>query len=258
MFGTRCFFCAVMDCRETGERGLLGTIIISPRPFVRRAGLTFALGVLVAGCSGGAATPPGAGMGGAGGSGAVGAAGSGGGGAGDIGAGGAVAEGGAGGASAGGGGAGGQGGSGTTSIETCTGVVPTGIGVPAGTVVTVSGVEDTNLATNAIDGDLENEWSPGAVTGWITLTFPTPVMIGAVRLHADALPPSNEIFTLSTSTSTTPLASLTAQVVMVPGTLLPEIRVPPGLYSDLTITVNAGASWVGINEIWLLPAPTCP
>ena len=133
-----------------------------------------------------------------------------------------------------------------------------GIGVPAGTVVTVSAADDTDPPTNAIDGDLTNEWSSGATAGWITLTFPTPVMIGAVRIHADARPVTNEMFTLSTSTSTVPLASLTAEVAMVPGTLLPEIRVPPALYSDITLTVNAGGSWVGVNEIWVLPAPTCP
>jgi hypothetical protein len=145
------------------------------------------------------------------------------------------------------------------SIETCPGTVPSGIGVPPGTVVTVSTADATDPASNAIDGDISDEWSPGTVTGWITLTFPTPVMIGAVRIHADAMPVSNEIFTLSTSTSTVPLASIMAEIMLMPvGTLLPEIRIPPGLYSDLTITVNAGASWVGINEIWLLPTSTCP
>ena len=232
---------------DIGETALLQ--VISPRSFILRVGLAFALGGLVAGCSSGSETTPGAG--GAGGSGTIGAAGSEGGGVG-----GTTAAGGADGLSAGG--AGGAGGSGTTSIETCTGAIPTGIGVPAGTVVTVSNADDTDPAANAIDGDIVNEWSPGAVAGWITLTFPTPVMIGAVRLHADALPVSNEIFTLSTSTSTVPLASLTAQVVLAPGNFLPEIRIPPGLYSDLTITVNAGSSWVGINEIWVFPAPTCP
>lgn len=82
------------------------------------------------------------------------------------------------------------GGSGTIPIGTCEGVIPTGIGVPVGTVVTVSAADDTDAATNAIDGDLVDEWSPGAVAGWITLTFPAPTMIGAVRIHADACPPT--------------------------------------------------------------------
>jgi hypothetical protein len=83
-------------------------------------------------------------------------------------------------------------------------------------------------------------------------------MISAVRIHADALPATNEIFTLSTSSSTTPIGSATVLIERAPGTLLPDIQVPPALYSDITLTVNAGASWVGVNEIWLLPTPACP
>jgi hypothetical protein len=257
-----------MPCFKNGESGLLE--VIGPRPVLLRGGLAFVLGVLVAGCSADSASTPGGGTGNAGGQGVIGAAGSGGGDPGGLGAGGGGAGGdgenmvggGAGASGAGGAdgaGVGGQGGgSGTTTIETCTGVAPSGIGVPAGTVVTVSTADDTDPATNAIDGDIVDEWSTGTVTGWITLTFPAPVMIGAVLMHADAKPANNEMFTLSTSTSTIPLASFSAQVLMAPGTLLPEIRIPPALYSDITITVNAGASWVGINEIWLLPAPTCP
>jgi len=138
------------------------------------------------------------------------------------------------------------------------GSIPTGIGVPPGTVVTASTANDTDPATNVIDGDIVDEWNAGTVSGWITLTFPAPTMIAAVRIHADALPVTNEMFTLSTSTSTVPLASFSAEVMTVPGTFLPEVRIPPALYSDLTIMVNAGASWVGVNEIWVLPASTCP
>lgn len=63
---------------------------------------------------------------------------------------------------------------------------------------------------------------------------------------------------MSTSASTVPLATLTEQIMSEPGTYLPEIRIPPGLYSDLTLTVNAGPSYVGVNEIWILPAMPCP
>src|SRR3569832_729120 len=183
------------------------------------------------------------------------------------GAGGAVtAEGGMGGtpiAAGGGGGpatgAGGQGG-GAETPPTCPAVAPSGIGVPPGTVVTVSGADDTDPAGNAIDGDITNEWSLASSTGWITLTFPTPVMIGAVVIHADAKPVSNELFTLTTSTSAVPLASARAGIGLMAdgGTLLPEFSIPPGLYQDLTLTVDAGESWVGVNEIWLFPAPICP
>jgi len=211
-----------------------------------RGALAVALALLVGGCSNGSAVTPDVGTGGYGGQEVSGA----GGGGGDVseGAGGTPAP-----------GAGGQGGGvSTMSVETCDGVPPTGIGVPIGTVTSASSADDTDPSTNAIDGDVVDEWSSGTTTGWITLTFPTPTMIGAIRFHADAKPVNNEIFTISTSTSTVPLASFTAMIPMEPGILLPEIRIPPGLYQDLTITVNAGSSWVGINEIWVFPTSTCP
>ena len=207
--------------------------------FVSRQGArAFALALLLAGCTAGTAGTPGDGTGGTAGLGMTGDAGAGGG---DV-------------------GAGGQGGAvGTMSVQTCDGVPPSGIGVPAGTVTTASAADDTDPAANAIDGDIVDEWSTGTTSGWITLTFPAPVMIGAIRIHADAKPANNEIFTVSTSTSTVPLASLTATIMTAPtGTLLPEVEIPPGLYRDITLTVNAGSSWVGVNEIWLLPAATCP
>jgi hypothetical protein len=225
-----------------------------------------------AGAAGGTAgTGAVAGSGGAAGAGAAGAAGSGAGAGGKAGSGGAAGSAGGGGSAAGGaggaGGSAGAGGAGAVGVDAgthetdagCQGVALSGIGVPAGTVATASTFSDPEDApAMAIDGDLTNEWDTGTYTGWITLTFPAPTMISAVRIHADALPATNEIFTLSTSSSVTPLGSATVFIDRAPGTLLPDIQIPPALYSDITLTVNAGASWVGVNEIWLLPAPACP
>jgi len=132
--------------------------------------------------------------------------------------------------------------------------------VPAGTVATASNFYDNNNAPGlAIDGNLMNEWGSGTYSAWITLTFPAPVKISAIRIHADALPVTTEMYTVSTSTSTTPLGSATVFITSTPpGTLLPDIQIPPAMYSNITLTVNGGASWVGINEIWLLAAPACP
>lgn len=146
-----------------------------------------------------------------------------------------------------------------TTPGTCQTIAPSGIGVPAGTVVTVSTSDEGDPATNAIDGDVLDEWSGPESTGWITLTFPAPTMIGAVLIHADAKPVTDELFTVSTSTSPVPLGSVSSSIMEMPvGTLLPELPIPPGVYQDLTISVTAGPSWVGVNEIWLLPASTCP
>ena len=91
------------------------------------------------------------------------------------------------------------------------------------------------------------------------MTFPAPVMISAVRLHGDALPVTSEIFTVSTSTSTLRRSvSATYPVPLWPGSVLPDIQITPGLYSNITLTINGGASWVGIIELWLLATPACP
>ncbi|HEY6477606.1 MAG TPA: hypothetical protein VI456_13580, partial [Polyangia bacterium] len=82
--------------------------------------------------------------------------------------------------------------------------------------------------------------------------------IAAIRLHADALPVTGETYTVTTSTSTAPLATATRTVQLWPGSVLPDIQITPGMYSDITLTVDGGESWVGIGEIYLLAAPACP
>jgi hypothetical protein len=240
-------------------------------------GTAGATGLGGAGGAGGAAGAAGAGgagggagaAGGGGGAGAAGAAGGGGAGGG-AGAGGAAGGGGQGGAAGGAGAAGsGQTDAGAVDAGThptdagCQGVALPGSGVPAGTVATASGTlsVDGGLTygpSNVIDGDTTTEWIAPSSTAWLTLTFPAPVMISAIRIHADALPESVELYTLSTSVSTVVLGSAMLPVKKAPGGVLPDIQVTPGTYSNITLAVNAGGSWVGINEIWLLAAPACP
>ena len=191
--------------------------------------------------------------------GAAGAGGSGGrGGAGGVGGAAAGGAGGAAGAIADGGGVDAVD-AGTHSTDAgCQGVDLTGIGVPSGTVATASNTLDSaNPPGGAIDGDLDVQWGSGTYAGWLKLTFPTPTMVSAVRIHASALPVTGEMYSISTSTSTLPLGSATFELPEWPGRVLPDIQITPGLYSDLTITVNGGASYVGINEVWLLAAPDC-
>jgi hypothetical protein len=141
----------------------------------------------------------------------------------------------------------------------CQGVDLPGIGVPDGTVATAStSLDSTHGPAAAIDGDLTTDWTPGTETGWITLTFPSPVMISAVRIHSDALPETSEMFSVSTSTSTVPLGSATYSVPLWPGSVLPDIQVTPGMYSNITLTINGGASWASVIQLWLLAAPACP
>ena len=186
-----------------------------------------------------------------------------------------LGAGGAGGAAAGGTAGAGTGGvdAGTHATDAgCQGVDLPGMGVPAGTVATGSGfitsydgpdgsTVDAGVAFSperVIDGDIKTEWISGAYGAWLTLTFPAPVMVSAVRIHADALPVATEIYTVSTSTLAAPLGSATLPVTLSPGTVLPDIQITPGMYSNITLTVSGGPSWVCIDEIWLLASPACP
>jgi hypothetical protein len=129
-----------------------------------------------------------------------------------------------------------------------------GIGVPVGTVATASTFLAADAtADKAIDGDTTTRWNAGDFTGWITLTFPAPVAFSGLRLHVHGSPETTESYTVTSSSSATALASATADVTPQPGLVLPDILVPAGSYSDITITVDGGAAWVAIDAIWLLP-----
>ncbi|HEY4395671.1 MAG TPA: hypothetical protein VGP64_16485 [Polyangia bacterium] len=218
------------------------------------------------GTAGGGGVAGGTGTGGAAGSGGV--------------AGGAAGGGGLGGAAGGAGTAGGAGAAGSGQTDAgavdagthptdagCQGVDLPGRGVPVGTVATADNslVVDGGPSygpSNTIDGDLTTEWvaptstaQPGAS---LTLTFPAPVMISAIRIHADALPEVVEVYSLTTSAGTVPIGSASLPVPRAPGAVLPDIQVTPGLYSNITLSVQSEPSWVGIDEIWLLAAPACP
>jgi len=188
-----------------------------------------------------------------GGGGAAGAAGSGAGG-------GPRADGG--GAGAGGAGGSGAAGAGTTvdsgtddgGVDGCASGDLAGIGVPAGTVATASGYTVTGFTPDkAIDGDTTTRWNAGTNTGWIMLTFPAPVAMSAVRIHAHALPDSIETYIVTQGSSTTAIGSEMVDVPPAPGIVLPDIQVTPGSYSSITITVSGAVAWVNIYEIWLLP-----
>jgi hypothetical protein len=139
----------------------------------------------------------------------------------------------------------------------CQGVDLSGVGVPAGTVATASSSLSTNGPGLAIDGDVNTAWNAGGFTGSITLTFPSATMIAAIRIHGEALPVTPETYTVTTSTSTTPIGSATYEVMMSPGSVLPDIEVTPGSYLDITVTINGNTSWVGADEIWVLATPAC-
>jgi hypothetical protein len=135
-----------------------------------------------------------------------------------------------------------------------------GIGVPPGTVATASATYMTSVPADAIAGSLSlsTNWCPGSNAGWLNLKFPAPLSITGIRLAANSDPPTSETYSFAEGSSMTPIGTATE---MVNGntalTIEPAIPLKPGSYSSITITVNGGASWVGINGVSLLTS-ACP
>jgi hypothetical protein len=140
----------------------------------------------------------------------------------------------------------------------CSGGNISGVGVPPGTTAIASSSRSADTPDHAIDGSLATQWNAGGATGWIEFAFPQPTTIAAVRIHAHALPATAETYTVTAGDGGATLGSVTAQVAVLPdGTVLPDINIPAGAYSSLRITGDGGASWLAVDEIWLLPA-ACP
>jgi hypothetical protein len=140
--------------------------------------------------------------------------------------------------------------------DVCEEGVISGVGVPPGTVATASTSRSGDTPDHAIDGTLTTQWNAAMPTGWIEFAFSQPTTIGAVRIRAHALPASSETYTVTTGDGTTTLGSVTAQVDTNPnGTVLPDITIPIAAYSTIRITGDGGASWLAVDEIWLLAAP---
>jgi hypothetical protein len=105
----------------------------------------------------------------------------------------------------------------------------------------------------AIDGVMSTAWNSGGFSGWLQLHFPKPTAITAIHILADAKPTTNEIYTITTDFQR-PIGTATRLVLAdtLSGMMLDPIPVTPGTYSDITITVNGGASWVQIFDLSLI------
>jgi hypothetical protein len=147
--------------------------------------------------------------------------------------------------------------SGNTVSANCATSGLSGMAIPAGTVASASGSYSQSLASNAIDGSLTTPWNSGTYTGWLRLDFPAPVAMTAVHLAVGATPTTNETYTITTDSTTTPIGSSTQQVTAGIPVQLEPISVTPGSYSNITITVKGGSSWVQIMDISLVTSD-CP
>lgn len=133
-----------------------------------------------------------------------------------------------------------------------------GIGVPTGTVGTASATYSTDVASNAIDGNLATDWNAPSNMASLTLAFPKPQAITGIRMATTSSPATMEAYTVTPSGSSTSIGSATEMVNGNPTpTIEPVISVTPGKYAGITISVNGEASWVVINEVSLVTTD-CP
>lgn len=148
--------------------------------------------------------------------------------------------------------------SGTTSSTSTP--VPSGMSgvpVPSGTIATASSTYSTDVAANAINGNLTNAWNSGGYSGTLTLQFPSDQQISAVGVAANGFPASTETYTVQglvngqweTIANASPYISSTSTT-----TAYFTIPVTPGTYTGLRFIINGEASWVAINNITLIPA----
>jgi hypothetical protein len=104
-------------------------------------------------------------------------------------------------------------------------------------------------------------WAAGTYTGWITAKFTAPIAFNCVVLTANALPATNETYTLYGSNdgeTWTQFTQATRYVTHSAGAPAPPwydtlepITFPQVTYQYLRIEVDGGASWVALNEVQL-------
>jgi len=127
---------------------------------------------------------------------------------------------------------------------------------PETALVTASSYYDEAFPQNAYDCNLPTNWNSGTYTGSITAQFTAPINFDGVVLTANALPTTDEDYTIygSNDGSTwTPIAQATRQV-QDPSTgfnTLEPITFPQVTYQYLQIDIDGGASWVSLNEVQL-------
>ena len=150
----------------------------------------------------------------------------------------------------------------TGSVDTApvdTGPPPGPCGVPKGSTATASG-SYASTPDLVLDGKTETYWNSGGYTGWIKITFPSPIRLDRVRLAGLATPACSETYTLTGHQGATdvPLGVVTRSVG-AGGWLNPAVEVTRDLYDAITVDVGKAASWIAVGEVnvWDSVA-TCP
>jgi hypothetical protein len=133
-----------------------------------------------------------------------------------------------------------------------------GVGLPTGTTASATTTYDPDTPDLVVDGDPNTYWNAGAVTGSLTITFPSPQTFTGVRLAVTALPACDETYAITGFQDAVPISiGQSTESVAEGTTILPTIGVTIGTYDAIRIDVTSTASWVAIGEVGLVTAE-CP
>jgi hypothetical protein len=120
---------------------------------------------------------------------------------------------------------------------------------PAGTVATAT---SSYMSTPdiVVDGSLSTVWNSGGYTGTVRLAFPSAISLDRIRVAANALPDTDETYTITGFSAGAP-TSLGSFVRHVTGSndWVAPIEVPRGTYDDLLIDIGTSASWITLAEV---------
>jgi hypothetical protein len=120
---------------------------------------------------------------------------------------------------------------------------------PKGTSVTASGAY-MSTPEMSVDGSLSTVWNSGGYTGSMRLSFAAAVAIDRVRVAANALPASDETYTITgfLAGASTPLGSFVRSIGGSTEWATP-IELPSGTYDALLIEIGGSASWITLAEV---------
>jgi hypothetical protein len=120
---------------------------------------------------------------------------------------------------------------------------------PAGTVATAT---SSYMSTPDIivDGSLSTIWNSGGYTGTVRLAFPSAISLDRIRVAANALPDTDETYTITGFSAGAP-TSLGSFVRHVTGSndWVAPIEVSRGTYDEILIDIGTSASWITLAEV---------
>lgn len=120
---------------------------------------------------------------------------------------------------------------------------------PAGTIATATS-SYMSAPDVIVDGSLSTIWNSGGYTGTVRLAFPAAISLDRIRVAANALPASDETYTITGFSMGAP-TSLGSFVRSVGGSTewSAPIEVPRGTYDELLIDIGTSASWITLAEV---------